>query len=144
KLHGRLDDIVGSRMKEGAPDLGRAGERDDAHARVFQHGADNLAGGPRGDDVNDAGRNAGLGQDRHQGEHRHRRVGGGLGHGPAASGGPILRVAIGAGKFHGVTRTATPAGLWWTKMRAPDDGATEFWPTLRTASSAYQRKNSAA
>src|ERR1700756_6064440 len=63
---------------------------------------------------------------------------------PAASAGPILRVAIAAGKFHGVTSTATPAGLWWTRMRAPDDGATEFWPTLRTASSAYQRKNSAA
>src|SRR5271163_3165217 len=29
-------------------------------------------------------------------------------------------------------------------MRAPVDGATEFWPILRTASSAYQRKNSAA
>ena len=30
---------------------------------------------------------------------------------PAASAGPILRVAIAAGKFHGVTSTATPAGL---------------------------------
>ena len=29
---------------------------------------------------------------------------------PAASAGPILRVAIAAGKFHGVTRTATPTG----------------------------------
>src|ERR1700693_1130385 len=37
---------------------------------------------------------------------------------PAASAGPILRVAIAAGKFHGVTRTATHAGLCWTKMRA--------------------------
>jgi len=63
---------------------------------------------------------------------------------PAASAGPILRVAIAAGKFHGVTKTAMPAGLWCTKMRAPVDGATEFVPTLRTASSAYQRKNSAA
>ena len=41
----------------------------------------------------------------------------------AASAGPILRVAMAAGKFHGVTRTAMPAGLWWTKMRAPDEGA---------------------
>ena len=30
---------------------------------------------------------------------------------PAASAGPILRVAIAAGKFHGVTSTARPAGL---------------------------------
>ncbi len=30
---------------------------------------------------------------------------------PAASAGPILRVAIAAGKFHGVTSTAIPAGL---------------------------------
>ena len=29
---------------------------------------------------------------------------------PAARAGPILRVAIAAGKFHGVTRTAMPAG----------------------------------
>ncbi len=29
---------------------------------------------------------------------------------PAASAGPILRVAIAAGKFHGVTSTATPTG----------------------------------
>ncbi len=42
---------------------------------------------------------------------------------PAASAGPILRVAIAAGKFHGVTSTAMPAGLCCTKMRAPDDGA---------------------
>src|SRR5215472_18962847 len=63
---------------------------------------------------------------------------------PAASAGPIFRVAIAAGKFHGVTSTATPAGRCWTKMRAPDDGARETSPMLRTASSAYQRKNSAA
>ena len=29
---------------------------------------------------------------------------------PAASAGPILRVAIAAGKFHGVTSTQTPTG----------------------------------
>ena len=63
---------------------------------------------------------------------------------PAASAGPILRVAIAAGKFHGVTSTAMPAGLCCTTMRAPEAGAIEIWPILRTASSAYQRKNSAA
>ena len=62
---------------------------------------------------------------------------------PAASAGPILRVAMAAGKFHGVTKTAMPTGLWFTRMRAPVAGATEFCPMLRTASSANQRKNSA-
>ncbi len=62
---------------------------------------------------------------------------------PAASAGPILRVAMAAGKFHGVTSTATPAGRCWTRMRAPEAGACDTWPTLRTASSAFQRKNSA-
>ena len=63
---------------------------------------------------------------------------------PAASAGPILRVAIAAGKFHGVTSTAMPAGLCCTRMRAPEAGAMQSWPRLRTASSAFQRKNSAA
>src|ERR1700752_4832655 len=59
---------------------------------------------------------------------------------PAASAGPILRVAIAAGKFHGVTSTATPAGLCCTRMRAPEDGGREVLPRLRTASSAFHRK----
>ncbi len=63
---------------------------------------------------------------------------------PAASAGPILRVAMAAGKFQGVIRSATPAGLWLTRMRAPEAGAMENWPITRTASSAFQRKNSAA
>ena len=51
---------------------------------------------------------------------------------PAASAGPILRVAIAAGKFHGVTSTATPAGLCCTTMRAPEAGAHDMLPILRT------------
>ena len=35
---------------------------------------------------------------------------------PAASAGPILRVAIAAGKFHGVMRTEMPIGSWSTRM----------------------------
>ena len=42
---------------------------------------------------------------------------------PAASAGPILRVAIAAGKFHGVTSTATPAGRYCATTRAPEAGA---------------------
>ena len=41
---------------------------------------------------------------------------------PAASAGAILRVAIAAGKFHGVTSSATPIGWYWTRMRLAPAG----------------------
>src|SRR5258705_13948765 len=63
---------------------------------------------------------------------------------PAARAGAIFRAAIAAGEFHGGTRSATPAGRWWTRMRAPHDRATETSPMLRTASSPYHPENSAA
>jgi hypothetical protein len=63
---------------------------------------------------------------------------------PAASAGPILRVAIAAGKFHGVIRTQTPTGWRTTRIRLAPAGAVVSVPSPRTASSAYQRKNSAA
>src|SRR3712207_1216119 len=63
---------------------------------------------------------------------------------PAASAGPILRVAIAAGKFHGVISTHTPTGCRTTRIRFAPDGAVARVPSPRTASSAYQRKNSAA
>ncbi len=63
---------------------------------------------------------------------------------PAARAGPILRVAMAAGKFHGVTRTHTPTGWRVTRIRFAPDGALVSVPVSLTASSAYQRKNSAA
>ncbi len=63
---------------------------------------------------------------------------------PAASAGPILRVAIAAGKFHGVTSAATPTGRVVTIVRVPPAGDGPKSPSVRTASSANQRKNSAA
>ena len=42
---------------------------------------------------------------------------------PAARAGAILRVAIAAGKFHGVTRAATPTGRRVTRLRTPPAGA---------------------
>ncbi len=63
---------------------------------------------------------------------------------PAPSAGPILRVAIAAGKFHGVTSTQTPTGWCTTMIRFAPDGAVVTMPSIRTVSSAYQRKNSAA
>ena len=43
ELHRRLDDVVGGFVQQLAADLGRAGERDDAHARIVQHRVDHLA-----------------------------------------------------------------------------------------------------
>ena len=63
---------------------------------------------------------------------------------PAASAGPSLRVAIAAGKFHGVSSSATPNGFLKVRMRFAPDGAIRSSPPTRTASSEYQRKNSAA
>ncbi len=63
---------------------------------------------------------------------------------PAASAGPILRVAIAAGKFQGVTSTETPIGWCSTRMRFAPLGEIDTEPMLRTASSENQRKNSAA
>src|SRR6202011_5253202 len=63
---------------------------------------------------------------------------------PAASAGPILRVAMAAGKFQGVTSTDTPIGWGSTRMRLAPLGEIETEPMLRTASSENQRKNSAA
>ncbi len=42
---------------------------------------------------------------------------------PAASAGAILRVAIAAGKFHGVTRTQMPTGSCVTMIWLAPDGA---------------------
>src|SRR5690606_27625775 len=42
---------------------------------------------------------------------------------PAASAGAIFRVAIAAGKFHGVIMAATPTGRWVTMVRVPPAGA---------------------
>ena len=64
---------------------------------------------------------------------------------PAASAGPIFRVAIAAGKFHGVIEHADPDRL--VLHHDPvgrRTGAVTSEPSSRTASSAYQRKNSAA
>ncbi len=55
-----------------------------------------------------------------------------------------MRVAIAAGKFHGVISTLTPTGWCATMIRLAPAGAVVSAPELRTASSANQRKNSAA
>ena len=62
---------------------------------------------------------------------------------PAANAGPILRVPIASGKFHGVIAYTGPTGCFIVSNRVPPDGATEYRPEIRTASSENQRKNSA-
>ena len=106
-LHG-----VGGLAVEEAPDLGRAGEGEDADARVLGPGGDDRRR-VAGDDVEDAGREAGplgeLGQ-REGGERGLGATGGSTTVQPAASAAAALRVIIAAGKFQGVTSAATPAG----------------------------------
>ncbi len=63
---------------------------------------------------------------------------------PAARAGAILRVAMAAGKFHGVISSAMPIGWYCTTMRLAPLGDTLMSPLMRTASSENQRKNSAA
>ena len=63
---------------------------------------------------------------------------------PAAIAGPILRVAIAAGKFHGVINNETPIGWLVTMIRLSPLGEVRKSPSIRTASSENQRKNSAA
>ena len=62
---------------------------------------------------------------------------------PAATAGPILRVAIASGKFHGVMSNAGPTGRLVTSSREPPSGAAVYRPPMRTASSLNQRRNSA-
>ena len=61
---------------------------------------------------------------------------------PAAMAGPILRVPIAIGKFHGVTNRHGPTGFLIVSSRLPPAGACIQRPWMRTASSEYQRKNS--
>src|SRR5581483_2498922 len=63
---------------------------------------------------------------------------------PAATAGPILRVPIAIGKFHGVTNRHGPTGWRMTTRRAPPLGFGVHRPSMRTASSLNQRKKSAA
>src|SRR5690625_7075942 len=62
---------------------------------------------------------------------------------PAASAGPILRVPIDSGNFHGVISSEGPTGRATVSTASSADGACRNRPGWRTASSANQRRNSA-
>ena len=59
---------------------------------------------------------------------------------PAAIAGPILRVPMASGKFHGVMNTHGPTGCLSVSTRPAPASLTVKRPSMRTASSAYQRK----
>ena len=63
---------------------------------------------------------------------------------PAAIAGPIFRVPIASGKFHGVMNRQGPTGWRIVSNRDAPLGATLYEPSIRQASSENQRKNSAA
>ncbi|SIK99695.1 Uncharacterised protein [Mycobacteroides abscessus subsp. abscessus] len=61
---------------------------------------------------------------------------------PAASAGPILRVPMASGKFHGVMASVGPMGCLVTRIRPAPVGDEVYRPLMRTASSENQRRNS--
>ena len=63
---------------------------------------------------------------------------------PAAIAGPILRVPIAMGKFHGVMNRHGPTGWRIVSSRPAPLGAVAKRPSIRTASSENQRRNSDA
>ena len=63
---------------------------------------------------------------------------------PAAMAGPILRVPMAIGKFQGVIIRLGPIGWRMVSTRLAPLPATLYWPSMRSASPAFQRKNSAA
>ncbi len=62
---------------------------------------------------------------------------------PAAIAGPILRVPIASGKFHGVIISTGPTGCFIVISRVLPSGEVAQRPAMRTTSSENQRKNSA-
>ena len=62
---------------------------------------------------------------------------------PAAIAGPILRVPMASGKFHGVMNTHGPTGCLRVSTRPVPPSCGVKRPLMRTASSAYQRKKAA-
>ena len=63
---------------------------------------------------------------------------------PAATAGAIFRVPIAIGKFHGVMKRHGPTGWRMVSTRPAPASLREKRPSIRTASSAYQRRKFAA
>src|SRR5206468_8126542 len=63
---------------------------------------------------------------------------------PAAIAGPIFRVPIARGKFHGVIRRHGPTGCFIVRRRPFPSGLTAYRPSIRAASSENHRRKSLA
>ena len=129
ELHPALEDVVGRRAQQQPPDLRRPGERQHARTAVGEHGLHDGTGVGGGDHVEHAGA---AGRPPAAALRTARAVSGVSAAGlstavhPAARAGAILRVAMAAGKFHGVMSTLTPTGWWVTSSRFAPLGE---WPT---------------
>ena len=125
------------RLVDDAADVGRAGERDDAHVVVGRQRRADL-GAVAGDQVDDALRDAGLLEDLDEVQRRQRRLRAGLNTTvlPQTSAGMIFHDGIAIGKFHGVMIPQTPSG-WRTdiaNLLRSSDGV--VWPNMRRPSPA--------
>ena len=74
EFHRRRDDTVGGAVQQLAADFGRAGEGDHAHPPVVQEPVDERPRAPRGNDIDDAFRHAGLFEERRERQHGQRRL----------------------------------------------------------------------
>ena len=115
ELHRHPQQLVGGLGDELLADRRRAGEGELAQARVLDDRLADAAGVGGGDDVEHAGRQADLLEQRGEGEHRQGVSAAGLTTivQPAAMAGPILRVPIASGKFQGVIIRVGPTGPSW-------------------------------
>ncbi len=119
ELHRDAQHLLGRLFDQRASDLGGAGERELARARVLQQRFDHRAGVLRGDHVEHAAGQPGVLQDLREREHRQRRLLRRLDDDRATGGDRRgeLAVPIAVGKFHGVTNTHGPTGWRIVRMR---------------------------
>ena len=116
ELHRHPQHLLGRLLQQRAADLGRAREAQLAQPEVRDDRLRHLARARAGDHVQDSARQARLLEDLRDGQRAQRSQPAGFStivH-PAATAGPILRVAIAAGKFQGVIMYAGPTGCFIT------------------------------
>ena len=146
ELHRHAQDLLGALLDERPADLGRARERELARPRVADQGLHRPARARRRDDVEHAAGQPGLLEDLGEHEHRERRLLGRLDDHRAAGGDgrPDLARAHGQREVPGRDEDARADGLLEVSTRPLPVSLTEKRPSMRTASSANQRKKFAA
>ena len=147
ELHRRLENALGGAGKQEPPDFGGAGEGEGAHALVSQHELGEGPGALGGEGLDEAAVHARLLQEGSEGKGGERSLAGGLEEAGAASGkrGGDFARRHGEGEVPRRDEEGeADRGFQRTRLCAPLAGASESSPPPRTASSEYQRKNSAA